>query len=140
MGLYLISIWLLVGAVAHILTRRTSRGNRPSRRDDAIPVGLFIVGVASGVVSVASPDPWSSAFVWITLGSVNLSFASAAWDRSPRVLPTLGSAATVVALALIALRSFTGLPVIVAAGVLCLAAALFGRPVDKGSSPSVARH
>jgi hypothetical protein len=131
MGIYLISIWLLIGAIALILTHRMMRTMRRATPVEALSVGLFLIGVVSGIASVVARDPLSSAFVWVTLGFVNCSLATAGWEGSLRVLAALGFFGTVAALVLIAVHSFSSLPVVVAAGVLCLGAALLARSTEE---------
>jgi hypothetical protein len=137
LGIYLISIWLLAGALALIMAHRPQRTMDRTRRVELLAVGLFLLGVISGVASVATRDPWSTVFVWLALGFVNFSLATAGWGKAARILAALGSLGTVAALTLIALGSFSSLPVIAAAGVLCLAAALLARSMDNPVTPAV---
>ncbi len=135
MGIYLISIWLLGGAIALILARRPSRTSARASRAESISIGLFIVGVATGVTSTVTGEPWTSAFVWTTLAFVNLALATAGWDGSGKLIAGPGFFGTLAALVLIALHSFSSLPVMVAAGLLCLGGALLARSVDRPVAP-----
>ena len=128
MGPYLVSIWLLGGAIALIL--RYPSGARASR-GWSIALGLFMLGILSGALSLLLLEPMSSAFVWIALALVNLALVTVGWRSTAKILASLGALTTIAALFLIAGRSFVSLPMIVAAGVLSLAAALLAGPLTR---------
>lgn len=132
MGIYLVSVWLGVGAASLILRR--SFGARRTTRADRPAAGLFLLAVMCGVLSVLIADPWGSAFVWLTMGLVNVALGLTGIAGSAAVLGGVGLVATLAALALALLRSFGSLPVIAAAGVVCTGAALLapGRSAHAG--------
>ncbi|MDE3101576.1 MAG: hypothetical protein KGJ98_05005 [Chloroflexota bacterium] len=127
MGVYLISIWLFGGAITLILARVPTRPGTAAPRANVISVGLFVLGVIAGAMSAVNGEPWASVGVWIALGCVNLALALMGWKGIAKPLAVLGAFATLGALVLIALHAFSSLPVMVAAGVLCLGAALIAR-------------
>lgn len=127
MGIYLIAIWLLVGlATLAIARRQPPSESGPLRQASSAAIPLFVGGVGTGLVSVIVAEPLSSALLWATLGLVNASLASVALARGSRVLPAIGLGLSAIGLVLAALRAMVSLPVIVAAGVICLGAALLG--------------
>ena len=127
MGIYLVSIWLLVGGSALITSRRATAPGVRALRAQSIPVAVLVLAVAAGVMSIVTREPNASAFVWITLACVNIALAIAGWDGSAKIIAGLGSFATLAAVGLIALHSFSSLPVMVAGGVMCLGATLLAR-------------
>lgn len=129
----MLSVWLGGGFVAVLL-------NRQSHTGQSVPVASLMTAVGSGVLTLVTPEPWSTAFVWITLGLVNVALAVAGIRRSPAMLPGAGLVLTTVALALVLLRSFASLAVIAAAGVICAAAALGTRTVAEQPEPTVEPH
>lgn len=121
MGNYLVASWLAVGLAIAVLQWRLAIVE-PRPVHERVTVSLLAIATAAGVASALMPQPWSAVFVWLTLACVNAALASVGW--SIRFLSLLGLGATAVAVVLITVRSFSSLPVMFAAGVLCLGAAL----------------
>ena len=136
MGIYLVSVWLGGGVLALFLNQWVAHRESPHIAR-SLPILAFMTAVATGALSLVTPEPWTSAFVWLTLGLVNVTLAVAGIRRSPAVLPGAGLLLTAIALALVLLRSFASLPVIVAAGVICAAAALGTRTAVDPPEPAI---
>ena len=124
MGIYLVSIWLLVGGSTLMLQRRLRATSSQTVAWNNAPVLLLVVGAVAGALIVFTPDPWASAFVWTTLCLVNLALALSGWHM--RMLAVIGTLVTAAGITLVAIHAWSSLPVMAAAGVLSLGAALIG--------------